>query len=193
MAKFITAAGFGNQPNAFPSAEVETQVAQVAPSQPVVNLPMGWSTTWAGIYQAAESGQAIAVPYHDVKVTDPDRLPAMTEAYAASRNGAPLTVDIREVLLPAGLIDMGFVPRAGLDGRTLLAQQCAQCHNSRLDPTLSRDRFLVDKLDQMSRSEKDLAIARIQLGTDTRLTMPPPLFRLPNDSDRALMIEELKK
>ena len=45
----------------------------------------------------------------------------------------------------------------------------------------------------MNRDEKDLAIARIQTPLDTRLTMPPPLFRLPSDADRAAMIAELKK
>ena len=191
MAQFITAAGFANQPNAFPSAKVESEVDQIAPSQPWTNLPTGWSASWASIYTAAETGNAIAVPYHDVKVTDPDRLAAMTTAYKASQHGVPLTADIREVLLTSGLVDMGFVPRAGLDGRALLAQECQQCHNSRLDPTLSRDQFLVDKLDQMTRAEKDLAIARLKLSTETRLAMPPPLFRLPNESDRALMIAAL--
>ncbi|MEP6859689.1 MAG: hypothetical protein ABJE66_03660 [Deltaproteobacteria bacterium] len=32
-----------------------------------------------------------------------------------------------------------------------------------------------------------------QTATSTRLTMPPPLFRLPNDADRAAMIAELRK
>ncbi|MEO6773136.1 MAG: hypothetical protein ABI467_08940 [Kofleriaceae bacterium] len=193
MAAFIEAAGFAQQPNAFPSAQVESQVLQVAPEQPAANLPMGWSSAWESVYQAGASGQAIAAPYHDVKVTDPVRLADMTAAYVASRNGAPLTADIREVLLGPALVDMGFEPRSGLDGRALLVQQCQQCHHARLDPTLTRERFLVDQLDQMSRDEKDLAIARIETPVDTRLTMPPPLFRLPSAADRALMIEQLKK
>ncbi len=192
MASFIRAAGFANQPNAFPSAKVENEVDQAAPMQPVENLPMGWSVSWKAIYDAAEAGSAIAVPYHDVKVTDPDRLAQMTAAYKAAQAGTPLQKDIREVLLTSGLVDMGFVPRAGLTGRQLLAQQCQQCHNARLDPTLSRDKFLVDQLDSMSRSEKDLAIERIQMTGETRLVMPPPLFRLPNDADRTLMIAELQ-
>jgi len=193
MAAFITAAGFGDQPNPFPSEQVETEVVQVAPLQPQANVPMGWSSTWASVYQQGASGQAIAAPYHDVKVTDPDTLATMTAAYQAWLGGAPLTVDIRDVLLESGFADMGFAPKPGLDGAALLAQQCEQCHNSRLDPTITRDRFLVDQLAQMSRAEKDLAIARLQTPTDTRLTMPPPLFRLPSDADRTLMIAELQK
>jgi hypothetical protein len=104
-----------------------------------------------------------------------------------------LAEDTREVLLDRGLADMGFSPPPGLDGRALLVQQCQQCHHSRLDPMITRELFLVDQLDQMSREEKDLAIRRIQLGTDTRLTMPPPLFRLPSQHQRDAMIEALKK
>ena len=194
MATFITAAGFAQQPNAFPSAEDETEVAAMAPQQPAANVPMGWSSAWEAVYQAGASGAAIAAPYHDVKVTDPDRLAMMTKAYVATRTtGAPLLVDIRDVLLGSGLVDMGFEPRPNLDGRAMLAQQCAQCHNARLDPTLTRDRFLVDQLDQMTRAEKDLAIERLQTPVTTRLTMPPPLFRLPNAAERAAMIAELRK
>jgi len=194
MADFIKAAGFAQQPNPFPSSTVESEVLQIAPLQPAANLPMGWSSAWETVYQAGATGQAIAAPYHDVKVTDPDRLAVMTAEYASSRaNHTPLTDDIREVLLGGALVDMGFEPRPGLDGRALLVQQCQQCHHERLDPTITRDRFLVDQLDQMSRDEKDLAIDRIKTSTDTRLTMPPPLFRLPTDADRAAMIDELRR
>ena len=88
---------------------------------------------------------------------------------------------------------MGFAPLPTLDGHQLLVQQCQQCHNTRLDPTITRDRFLVDQLDQMTRGEKDLAIQRIQLGVDTRLSMPPPLFRSLDDRERQLMIDELRR
>jgi hypothetical protein len=80
-----------------------------------------------------------------------------------------------------------------MTGRELLVQQCQQCHHERLDPTNSRDKFLVDQLDQMTRAEKDLAIERINTPTDTRLTMPPPLFRSLDDGARQLMIDELRR
>jgi hypothetical protein len=195
MAAFIQAAGFGTQPNAFPSATIEAEVAMSAPEQPAVNVPAGQSATWTKTYAQAVGGNAIAVPYHDVKVTDPARLARMTALYTQWRTGqrTDLPEDMREVLLPAGLADMGFAPPPGLDGRALLVQQCQQCHHSRLDPTITREQFLVDQLDTMSRAEKDLAIQRIQLPTDTRLAMPPPLFRLPSDADRQAMIHELSK
>jgi hypothetical protein len=165
------------------------------PAQPAQNVPIGWSATWKSIYATAAVGQAITVPYHDVKVTDPARLAHMTQLYTDYRTGGrpDLPEDIREVLLPQGLVDMGFSPPPEVDGRALLIQQCQQCHHSRLDPTISRERFLVDQLDQMSRDEKDLAIQRINTAADTRLTMPPPLFRLPTAKQRELMIEVLSQ
>ncbi len=137
----------------------------------------------------------IPVPYHDVKVTDPDKLAEMTELYADCRNKVipDLPEDIRDVLLPDALANMGFSPDPGADGNAILVEQCQECHNSHLDPALSRQNFLVDQLDQMSRSEKDLAITRINTPTNTRLTMPPPLFRLPSAADRAAMIAVLQK
>jgi len=170
-------------------------VVAAAPQQPNANVPMGWSATWNYLHDQATSGNAIAPPYHDVKITDPDRLAHMTSLYQdwLAGRASELPEDTREVLLASGLVDMGFAAPQGLTGRQLLVQQCQQCHNARLDPTITRDQFLVDQLDQMSRDEKDVAIQRIQTATDTRLTMPPPLFRLPTDHDRELMIAELKK
>jgi hypothetical protein len=74
-----------------------------------------------------------------------------------------------------------------------LVQTCQQCHNANLDMTLSREKFLVDQLDQMSHDEKELAIERLQLADDSRLAMPPVLFRTITDEERQLMIDELKK
>jgi hypothetical protein len=195
MAQFITAAGFGDQPNMFHSATIEAEVAASAPGQPAVNVPPGSSAAWEAIYNTANTGTVIAAPYHDVKVTDPAKLAHMTGVYDDYRSGATptLDVDIRDVFLDSALPAMGFAPGALAPAREMLAQQCGECHHSRLDPTISRDLFLVDKLDQMSRQEKELAIERINTPTDTRLTMPPPLFRTLTLAQRALMIEELRK
>lgn len=193
MAQFITAAGFANQPNVFHSAAIEAEVADSAAMQPVINVPRGWSATWQAIYDASVSGQFIPAPYHDVKVTDPAKLANMTKVYRGVLGSDVLAADIRDVFLDGAMTDLGFAPRADMTGRELLIQQCQQCHHARLDPTISRDKFLVDMLAQMTRAEKDLAIERIQTPTDTRLTMPPPLFRTLTAEQRALMIAELQK
>jgi hypothetical protein len=194
FAKMVTAAGFATQPNAFPSAAIEAEVKAAAAGQPAVNVPPGKSATWDLIYGASQVGQFIAAPYHDVKVTDANKLQQMTAVYQQWQAGRVSTIpDIRDVFLDSGLREMGFAPKFGLSGRALLVQMCQQCHNANLDPTITRDRFLVDQLDQMSRDEKDLAIARLGYSTDTRLVMPPPLFRTLTNDERQAMIDELKK
>src|SRR5262249_24736096 len=146
MAAFIAAAGFATQPNAFPSAAVEAEVAEVAPKQPWANVPSGWSATWTDVYQNAITGPPIAAPFPAVKVTDPDKLASMAKLYQSTvLSGSPLTEDIRDVFLTSGLADIGFAPQPDMDGAAILAQQCGQCHNSRLDPALSRENFLVDQ------------------------------------------------
>lgn len=195
MAAFIKAAGFEAQPNVFHSAAIESEVVAAAPSQPAINTPIGASTTWQKLYNDAVAGKFIPPPYHDVKISDPDKLAHMTSLYQKWRSGevATLDEDIREVFLDDGLVDMGFEARPLSNARQLLVQQCQQCHHSRLDPTISRDLFLVDKLDEMSREEKDVAIERLLLPVDTRLTMPPPLFRTISPAERNLLIGLLKK
>jgi hypothetical protein len=194
MAQFIKQAGFGNQPNAFPSAAVEAELKASAKGQPVVNVPMGRSATWDKIYMNGVLGTFIAAPYHDVKLTDPAKLANMSAKYRDYLAGNTKTIpDIRDVFLDDALRDLSFAPREGLDGRGLLQHLCQECHNANLDPGVTRDLFLVDKLDQMSRAEKDLAIQRINLGTDTRLIMPPTLFRTVTEEERQLMIKELQK
>jgi hypothetical protein len=118
----------------------------------------------------------------------------MTAQYQGYLAGTQTTIpDIRDVFLDGGLRDLGFAPKAGIDGNTLLQQVCQECHNANLDPSVSRDNFRVDQLARMSRVEKDLAIARIKLGQDTRLVMPPPLYRTVTDAEKQSMISELMK
>jgi hypothetical protein len=196
MARMVAQAGFGDQPNAFDSAAIEAEVVAIAPDQPVVNAPAGWSATWQAEYDAAASGQFIPAPYHDVKVTDPVKLQAMSAAYRAWQRGDAATIpDIRDVFLDNALRDLGFAPRidAEGDGKAMLVQMCQQCHNAHLDPTISRDKFLVDQLDQMSRAEKDLAIERLDPNLTSRLRMPPLLFKTITDDERQAMIDELRK
>jgi hypothetical protein len=194
LAALLQAVGSGKQPNAFLSAVIEQEVSSAASGQPASNVPPGQSTTWQTLYEAAAAGQFIATPYHDVKVTDPDKLAHMTSAYQQWLSGSLQDLpDLRDVFLDEGLRDMGFAPKAGADGGALLHQMCQECHNANLDMTVTREKFLVDQLDQMSRAEKDVAIQRLQLPASTRLRMPPPLFRTITDAERQAMIAELQK
>jgi len=182
--------GFANQPNEFISEVIENQVDQ-APGQPRNNVPPGASLEWQRIYNNTVLGQFIAVPYHDVKITDSGKLANMTAAYQAFLSGSLAMVDlpdIRDVLLDAGLRDMGFKVMAGLNGQQIITQACTQCHNSVLDQTIARAKFNVD-LSNMSDTlggvltgvardaEIELAIQRLSLPPEDVKKMPPELFK----------------
>ncbi|MDB4964698.1 MAG: hypothetical protein JWN44_387 [Myxococcales bacterium] len=182
MAQMIKQAGFGDQPNAFDSTAIEAEMAA-----------SGKSATWQKIYDQGVAGKFIAAPYHDISVSDPGKLVKMSDAYKKWMSGGADIPDVREVFFDVGLRDMSFAPKAGLTPRAMVVQMCQQCHHSGLDPTISRENFLVDKLDEMTRQEKDLAIERMLLPDNDRLAMPPVLFRTISDAERQQMISELKK
>jgi hypothetical protein len=196
LAALVTGAGFAPQPNAFDSATIEAEVRASAPGQPAVNVPAGTSATWQTIYDRAAAGNFIAVPYHDVKSTDPVKLAMATNIYKQVASGmAPSNTlpDISDIFLESAYSDLGFSPKAGASGQEMLVQMCHQCHNSNLDQTISRARFNVDLLQTMSTEEKALAIERLQLGNEDAHKMPPLMFRVISDGDRQAMIQELRK
>jgi hypothetical protein len=177
--------------------EVERSAAERGGDQPVDNSIPGQSETWEAIYERAKRGEAIAVPYHDVKVTDPDKLAAMTQAYTDYREGRITQdelPDIRDVYPddPELLARMGFMTEPGLDGEGVLMQACAQCHNSRLDQHVSRARFNVD-LSKISREQKERAIARLLLPPDHPAAMPPVRIRSLSEEARDRLIDLLQK
>ncbi len=175
---FFKASG-STQVSPFPSQVIENEVKASAPGQPGDNHVAGHSATWDALYSRAVAGEVIPPPYHDVKITDAQKLSAMAAAYGAWRDGTldgPLP-DIRDVIRDDALADLSFRPKPGLGGRQILVHMCAQCHNSRLDQTLSRARFDVTHLDAMSRAEKDIAIDRLQRPANDRFRMPPHFMR----------------
>lgn len=189
------------QPNEYVSAVIEKEVIESAAArggaQPDDNSVPGESATWRELYETAKRGEAIAVPYHDVKVTDKDKLAAMTAAYVDYSEGRLAREDlpdIREVFPDDEelLARMGFATEPGMTGQEVLLQACGQCHNDRLDQTLSRARFNVD-LSKLSRAQKDRAIARIQLPLDHGGVMPPARFRHLSDEAKAELVELLEQ
>lgn len=187
--------GFGNQPNEFPTRTIEGEVRNSSPAQPRDNTVPGTSQTWQALYDRYVTGQFIAPPYHDVKVTDPQKLASMTKAYQDFRSGVldkNLLPDIRQIFPDEALRDMGFMVKAGLAGQQLLMNACAQCHNSKLPQNISRARFNVD-LSKMSREEKDLAIERLKLPETDPRRMPPARIRSLTDEEIKTLTDELKK
>lgn len=176
--------GFAQQPNAFDSLKIQTE------------LMTGPSATWNALYANAVAGTAIAVPYHGIPQTDPAKTSAMIQAYQQTMAGSMPRAqmpDIRDIFRDDALADMSIRPKPGLDGRGIMKHMCTTCHNSRLDQTLSRARFDVEKLDQMSREVRDEAIRRLRLPDEDRKKMPPTRFHALSDAERDLVIEELSK
>jgi mono/diheme cytochrome c family protein len=184
------------QPNKFDSLLIEREVMQssaaMGGSQPADNSIPGMSAIWRSTFDAATRGEAIAVPYFNVKVSDASKLAAMTAAYQAFRAGeltAAQLPDVRDVFPddPERLAEMGIGTQPGLTGTGVLMAACAQCHNERLDQSVSRARFRAD-LVGMSRAEKDLAITRLLLPPEHALAMPPARLRqlTPEARDRAI-------
>ena len=201
LSSAVRRVGSAVQPNEFVSEDIEREVVESAAKkggmQPSDNSIPGDSDTWNKIYERAKRGEAIPVPYHDVKVTDPQKLAAMTQAYVDYREGrlAPEDLpDIRDVYPddPKLLARMGFTTEPGLDGKGVLLQACAQCHNGRLDQSVSRARFDVD-LDQLGRRAKSRAIERVLLPEDDPKHMPPVRLRTLGAEATQRLVDLLEK
>jgi hypothetical protein len=191
---FVKGQGFDQQPNTFDSKTIEAEVTQASLLQPEVNTPRGTSSTWQDLYDKAANGQFIPAPYHDVKVTDPNKLEFVTEGYKKFIAGQAQTMpDIRRVFLDDALEDLSFFMRQGASGKDVLLQSCAQCHNGRLDQSISRAHFDATALDSMSAAEKKEAIRRMNLPSADREHMPPNLLRALPDDALAAASAELNK
>ncbi len=181
--------GFKNQPNEFLTSKIEAEVLASGTTP-------GTSATWNLLYANVLNGSVIPVPYHDVRVTDPAKVTAAATNYKAVMAGTlprSSLMDFRSIFNGAGMSDMSFQPKASLDGRGIMVAICQHCHNAVLDQTISRARFDVTKLATMTRDEKDIAIARLQISIDDRRKMPPSRFATLSPAQIQLAIDELKK
>jgi YVTN family beta-propeller protein len=157
----VRAEGFGEQPNPFDS-------------QIVAEMKTGSSPTWQARFQTHLQGLAIAVPYPAIDVTDEAKRSAASRSYQDVARGAAARtslLDIRDIFSSDAQEKLSFVPQPGTDGKTVLLEMCARCHDGRANPQLGKSHFNVLALDTLPRAEKDLAIARIADPGPTR--MPP--------------------
>lgn len=174
--------GFKQQPNVFDTLTINNEM-----------VASGQSATWNAMYAKAVAGTEIPVPYFAVP-QDSAKIATMIQAYKDTLAGTvprDQMPDIRDTVLDSALPDMSIRPKAGLDGKGIAVHMCTMCHNSRLDQTISRARFDIDNLAQMTRAEKDAAIARLQLPDTDRKKMPPVRFHVLSDAERDLVIQEL--
>jgi mono/diheme cytochrome c family protein len=160
----IRSAGFSEQPNAFdPRIEAEAKAGEPSP-------------TWLAQWTLAAQGKAITVPYPRVDVTDEAKRLAAGTAYknvVMGAAGRDTLLDLREVFSQDAIEKLSFVPQAGADGRAVLVQMCARCHDGRADPSIGRSNFNVLKLDEMSADVKAAAAERIREPDGSAKKMPP--------------------
>lgn len=180
----IRAEGFAEQPNVYdPKIEAEF-------------MATGESATWQKQFELAVRGEAIAVPYPGIDATDPAKRAEATDSYLAVVTGAApreSLVDLRHLLSPDAPVKMGLTPRPGASGREVLTQMCARCHNEKADPGISRARFNIDQLDNLSRELKDLAIARMTNPDVEHQLMPPKKSGWLSPQALEAAVSELKK
>jgi hypothetical protein len=193
---FIENNGFINQPNEFQEVKIMNEMGY-GPCQATnppgaagcVSNGSGSSPTWQAQYQLSENGQFIPMPYYDFVATDPTLLqPLITQYAAVKASTAPPSSlgDLRNVFNDAQKRAMTHKVALGLSGQQILVQACSQCHNSRLDQTITRARFNVMTLGTMSKAEKAEAIRRINLPPTDCQHMPPQRFRDLDASEIAL-------
>jgi hypothetical protein len=173
------------QPNHFPSIQIDQEMAQ-----------NGTSPTWDALYAESVAGREIATPHWATSPSDRALLDSMIAAYqdvlSGSSPGTSLP-DITRTIPESQWADMSIRPAPGLDGRGIMTHICRHCHNSQLDPSISRAGFDVDRLDSLPRSVKDEAIARLMRPDDDRRRMPPSRFHELSDAERDLVIQELSR
>jgi mono/diheme cytochrome c family protein len=170
--------GFAEQPNPF-----DGHIAK--------EISAGASPTWQARFDTHLRGEAIAVPYPLVDVTEAAQRDAASQSYLAVVQAlAPREslLDIRDVFSEDASAKLSFVSRAGADGKAVLLQMCSRCHDGRGNPALSKNHFNVLELAEMSRPVKDLAIARIS-GTGPARMPPPRSGTLTPESIQAAIVE----
>jgi hypothetical protein len=176
--------GFAAQPNVFDTRVIEAEISAG-----------GSSPTWDARYARAVAGDEIAVPYHSIPF-ESAKIAAAVQIYADVASGAlprDQMPDVRDLFLDDALDEMSHRPKPGLDGRGIMRHMCRRCHNDAVDLTISRAEFNVDRLDELPRSEKDLAIMRLQLPETDARHMPPARFHTLSDAERDLVIQELSR
>jgi hypothetical protein len=170
LEQLVERAGCAPQPNEFDSMAIE--VERCSGDTTTANPPPSWQR----VYDVARAGDAIAVPFYDWRVTDPNKVVSASVAFAGAMVAGGNVPDVRDVFRDDVATSLGFVPAPSENARAILAQTCRHCHNAGLDQTLSRARFDVDRTDTMPAAERALAVARLRLPESDAKHMPPARF-----------------
>jgi hypothetical protein len=156
----------------------------------------GLSPTWQAAYDAFKSGEQLALPFIEARVTDLDKQAERIEAYTHYRNGeldADELPDLGNMFPddPQVRARIGLETEPDASAEDALIQACASCHNDVLDQTISRARFNVD-LWKLDGAEITLASERIQRAPGARGVMPPPEARQLSAEVRKRVLDYLR-
>jgi hypothetical protein len=154
------------------------------------------SPTWEAAYEAFKRGEQLALPYVELRATDPDKQAALSEAYRRYQDGELEAEDLPDLgdIFPD---DPRVRARIGLETEPdatpeeALIQACGPCHNDVLDQSISRARFTI-ALGRLDRATIDRAIERIELPAGALGVMPPPEARQLTPEVRDRLLEYLR-
>ena len=164
--------GFANQPNEFATLKIAIELSKRG-ARPAD------STTWQALDRGALESGIFPVPYSATSAADPSKLAVDAKAYrTATKQGATSATiadfpPLDDLYSDDARVMAGVAPPSESDGNAILDRMCRRCHNSRLDQSLSRANFNVEKLGEMSAEEKAKAIERMKLPLTSRRKMPP--------------------
>jgi hypothetical protein len=163
--------GFIEQPGELPTKALVQRI--------VAGKPLAGEPTYAAFFAAAQAGRGVTMPFPDARFVEKERYKLASATYRKTLAG---TLDVEAFPSIAELHSdearwrTGRRPAPDADGKGIVVQMCARCHNGSLDPSLSRARFDATALDTMDEAELALAIERMKLPSGSPLKMPPERF-----------------
>ena len=156
-------------------------------------------------YDLFLAGDGPASPYVFSRVADPAKLREMSARYLAFLDGdlpRDEVPDLANVFVdvPRDRAEIGLAVELNATGPELLLQACAECHNDRLDQTLSRAKFNAKALSPghmemgpLPDAEIRAAIDRLSAPAGSSKRMPPAGARILDDAGRDRLIDYLRR
>ncbi|HET8936126.1 MAG TPA: hypothetical protein VFN67_21920 [Polyangiales bacterium] len=156
----------------------------------------GNSPTWHAAYEAFKRGEQLALPYLEVRATDPHKQAERVEAYRRYREGElseDELPDFADIFPddPTLRAKIGLQTEPDASAEDALIQACGSCHNDVLDQSISRARFNID-LWKLDAEEITRAIERIERAPAEQGVMPPPEARQLDPNVRETLLEYLR-
>ena len=154
------------------------------------------SPTWESAYEAFKRGEQLALPYLELRATDPTKQAQLAQAYRRYLEGEMEAKDLPDLADifpddPKLRARIGLATEPDATPAEALIQACGTCHNDVLDQSISRARFSI-ALGRLPRSEIDLAIERIERPGDAPGVMPPPEARQLAPEAKQRLLEYLR-